>query len=127
MFYDTFLYLCNQAGVSPSAAVVDMGFQKSVATRWKNGTVPRDANLMKVADYFGVTTDYLLTGETKKSPASSLTEDEEMMEYLNELKNNPGMRILFSKAKGASKEDLEKVVKMIEIMRGESIDGGYYF
>ena len=48
-----------------------------------------------------------------------------MMEYLNELKNNPGMRILFSKAKGATKEDLEKVVKMIEIMRGDT-DGGYY-
>ena len=124
MFYDTFLYLCNQHGISPSAAVVDMGFQKSVATRWKNGTVPRDANLMKVADYFGVTTDYLLSGETKKSP-DNMSEDEEMMEYLNELKNNPGMRILFSKAKGATKEDLEKVVKMIEIMRGDT-DGGYY-
>lgn len=124
MFYDTFLYLCNQHGISPSAAVVDMGFQKSVATRWKNGTVPRDANLMKVADYFGVTTDYLLSGEIKKSP-DNMSEDEEMMEYLNELKNNPGMRILFSKAKGASKEDIEKVVKMIEIMRGDT-DGGYY-
>ena len=35
------------------------------------------------------------------------------------------LSILFSKAKGASKEDLEKVVKMIEIMRGDT-DGGYY-
>lgn len=79
---------------------------------------------MKVADYFGVTTDYLLTGETKKSP-DTMSEDDELMEYLNELKNNPGMRILFSKTKGATKEDIEKVVKMIEIMRGDA-DGGYY-
>lgn len=125
MFYDTFLYLCNQRGISPSAAVVDMGFQKSVATRWKNGTVPRDANLMKVASYFGVTTDYLLTGETKKSP-DIMSEDEELNEYLETLKNNPGMRTLFSKTKNATKEDLEKVIRMIDILKGNA-DGGYFY
>ena len=125
MFYDTFLYLCNQHGISPSAAVVDMGFQKSVATRWKNGTVPRDANLMKVADYFGVTTDYLLTGE-KKSP-DNLSEDEELYELLEELKNNPGKRLLFDKTKKATKEDIEKIIAMVDIITGGNNDGGYYY
>ncbi len=128
MFYDNFLNLCQQNGISVYKATKDMGIGQATATRWKQGTAtPKADTLQKIADYFGVTTDYLLTGETKKAPVSQLTEDEEMLEYLNELKNNPGMRILFSKAKGASKEDLEKVVKMIEIMRGDSINGGYYF
>lgn len=126
MFYDTFLYLCNQRGISPSAAVVDMGFQKSVATRWKNGTVPRDANLMKVASYFGVTTDYLLTGETKKSP-DNMSEDEELYELLEELKNNPGKRLLFDKTKKATKEDIEKIIAMVDIITGGNNDGGYYY
>lgn len=125
MFYENFLKLCQDNGISVYKATKDMGIGQSTATRWKQGTAsPNAATLQKIADYFGVTTDYLLSGETKKSP-DNMSEDEEMMEYLNELKNNPGMRILFSKAKGASKEDLEKVVKMIEIMRGDT-DGGYY-
>ena len=117
MFYDRFLYLCNQKNIAPSVAVVEMGFQKSVATRWKNGTVPRDANLLKIADYFGVSTDYLLGNETEKSPANA--EDDELNEYLDQLKNNPGMRVLFSKTKNATKEDLEKVIKMLDIMKGD--------
>lgn len=116
MFYDTFLYLCNQRNVAPSVAVVDMGFQKSVATRWKNGTVPRDANLLKVANYFDVSVDYLLGKE--KSPAE--TEDQEIAEMLETLKNNPGMRVLFSKTKNATKEDIEKVIKMLDIMKGDT-------
>ena len=125
MFYDNFLKLCQQRGISVYKATKDMGIGQATATRWKQGTAtPKADTLQKIADYFGVTTDYLLTGEIKKA-SDDMSEDEEMMEYLNELKNNPGMRILFSKAKGASKEDLEKVVKMIEIMRGDT-DGGYY-
>ena len=125
VFYDTFLYLCNLKHIAPTAAVVEMGFQKSVATRWKNGTVPRDANLLKVADYFGVTVDYLLNGEIKKSP-DVMSEDDELNEYLELLKNNPGMRTLFSKTKTATKEDLEKVIKMLDILRGTD-NGGYFY
>ena len=29
-------------------------------TRWKNGTIPNDKTLVKIADYFGITTDELL-------------------------------------------------------------------
>lgn len=53
MFYDNFLHLCNQKGISPSAAAVEMGFQKSVVTRWKKST-PTEANRRKIAQYFGV-------------------------------------------------------------------------
>lgn len=67
MFYDNFLQLCNQKGISPTAAVVDMGFQKSVVTRWKK-SVPTDANKRRIADYFGVSVDYLLGNEQKEEP-----------------------------------------------------------
>ena len=76
MFYDTFLNLCNQKGISPSAALLEMGFQKSVGTRWKNGMIPRDANLRKVADYFSVSVDYLLGNE--KKPLDSTAESDEI-------------------------------------------------
>ena len=75
MFYDVFLNLCNKVGKSPSAVAVEIGFQKSVVTRWKkNNVTPTDANLAKIASYFGVTVDYLLTGEQKEKPTAASDE-----------------------------------------------------
>ena len=45
------------------------------------------------------------------------TENDELNEYLEELKNRSEMRMLFSLAKGATKEDVEKAVAIIEALR----------
>ena len=47
-----------------------MGFSKTAVTNWKNGGIPRDTGLRKIADYFGVTVDYLLVKEEEKPTAS---------------------------------------------------------
>lgn len=65
MFYDNFLRLCNKKGISPTAAVVEMGFQKSVASRWKQ-SIPTDANKLKIAEYFGVTVEELMASNEEK-------------------------------------------------------------
>lgn len=94
MFYDNFLQLCNQKGISPTAAVVEMGFQKSVVTRWKT-SVPTDANKMRIANYFGVPADVLMSDanepETKKEPAQAGRLDGkqgEIMELLSSLSDD---------------------------------------
>ncbi len=65
MFYDIFIDLCNSKNVSPSRAALDMKLNKSTVTRWKNDPdlVPKGDTLQKIADYFGVSVDYLLTGQ----------------------------------------------------------------
>lgn len=69
MFYNNFVNLCNKANKSPSAVAVEMGFQKSVVTRWKkNNATPTDANLAKIANYFNVSIDYLKGNEQEKKP-----------------------------------------------------------
>lgn len=137
MFFDNFVKLCNSIGKTPSAVVLELGIAKSAVTHWrKRDSLPTQANLLKIADYFDVTVDFLLNGTTeklcdkiadanirkyeqinKKSPAEA--EDEELNEMLETLKNNPGMRVLFSKTKNATKEDIEKVIKMLDIMKGD--------
>lgn len=69
MFYNNFVYLCNKSGKSPSAAAEEMGYQRSVVTRWSKGTAPRQATLQKVADYFGVSVSDLVSEQKEKSPA----------------------------------------------------------
>lgn len=60
MFYDRFVGLCKERGVSPSAVMVSIGLNKSNATFWKKGSIPKGSTLQKLADYFGVSVDYLL-------------------------------------------------------------------
>ena len=53
VFYYNYIDKCNQIGKSPSAVAEEMGYQRSVVTRWSKGAVPRQATLQKIADYFG--------------------------------------------------------------------------
>lgn len=55
----------------------------SVVAQWKNGSVPRSATLQKIADYFDVSTNYLL-GETdeRRPGAESIELDGESRELV---------------------------------------------
>lgn len=69
MFYLNFVRLCNGIAKSPSAVAEEMGFQRSVVTRWSKGSVPRKATIEKIADYFGVSAAELTGEEQKEKPA----------------------------------------------------------
>lgn len=69
MFFDRFENLCKQKGVSKQKACIDCGLSRTAWNKWKAGAIPNGDAIQSLADYFGVTTDYLLTGEeTKKAP-----------------------------------------------------------
>lgn len=73
MFYDLFKNLCDEKGVSVSKACLEMGLSRSIAAKWKNTKTNPSADVLpKIAKYFGVTTDFLLTGEnTEKAPTDN--------------------------------------------------------
>ena len=84
MFYDKYCELCKQKGISPSAAAIEMGINKGTVSIWKSkGTTPQTAILGKIADYFGVSVDYLLGNDQKqKTPAETgerTVSDEDIM------------------------------------------------
>lgn len=74
MFFDNFVRLCEQKGVKPSRALTDAGVPKSAYSYWRaeagigNDAKPTNQNAVKLAQYFDVTVDYLLTGEQKENP-----------------------------------------------------------
>lgn len=72
MFYFNYIRLCNSINKSPSAVAEEMGFKRSVVTRWRNGVTPRATTLQKIADYFGVPVEEL----TKENSPSPKTETE---------------------------------------------------
>lgn len=74
MFFDNFVRLCEQKGVKPSRALTDAGVPKSAYSYWRaeagigNDAKPTNQNAVKLAQYFNVSVDYLLTGEQKENP-----------------------------------------------------------
>lgn len=73
-FYRNFLYHCDRLEKAPSAVALEVGFSKSVITRWKHGGGISDDIIIKLADYFRITTDELLHG-------SPLLEESQSIEY----------------------------------------------
>lgn len=86
MFWENYVALCSKKGVAPNAVAAKLGKSSGSVTAWKNGTVPRETTLKKIADYFEVSVDALLYGQKEKSPASSDTElQNEFMQLFNKL------------------------------------------
>ena len=67
MFFERVTELCQKKGISLSAAAKEIGLSNSAITYWKRGAVPKASTVQKLADYFGVTTDYLLGKENLHS------------------------------------------------------------
>lgn len=61
-FYENYIKLCLNKGVSPTKAAVDIGLSNAAAAGWKKGKVPYETTLKKLADYFGCSVSDL-TGE----------------------------------------------------------------
>lgn len=60
MFWDNFIKLCGDKGVSPNKVAMDLELSNATTTRWKKGSIPQGKTLRKIADYFSVNTDDLL-------------------------------------------------------------------
>ncbi len=69
--YEIFLKLLEEKGVSAYKVGKATGIAGSTFTDWKTGrSAPKQDKLQKIADYFGVTLDYLMTGKDQNSPYS---------------------------------------------------------
>lgn len=69
--YDRIAFLCAEKGIKPGRMCNDLGISRGSIGDLKKGRREgiSTKTATKIADYFGVTTDYLLTGEyTKKAP-----------------------------------------------------------
>ena len=72
MFYDRWEELRQKKGVSRQKACEDCGYARTAWNKWKLGAVPNGEGLQTIADYFGVSVDYLLGNEPKeKTPAEA--------------------------------------------------------
>lgn len=99
---DRIIFLLEQSGHTQKDLTDYLGVKKSAFTDWKakkSKSYIRHAS--KIADYFGVSVDYLLTGiEQSKTPTIS-EDDERFLELFHQLSINKRKKLL---------EDLEKAL-----------------
>lgn len=114
IFAKNFNYYLAINNKNQSDIVQDLKLTASTVSDWANGKkYPRVDKMQMLADYFGI----LKSDLTEEHEESKLTDDIQLQEYLEELKNRSEMRMLFSLAKGATKEDVMQAVKIIEALK----------
>lgn len=64
-FFERYDALCREHNETPNSVAKIIGSSSGSVTAWKNGTEPRYKTLLKLADFFGVTVDYLIKGHMK--------------------------------------------------------------
>lgn len=101
--------LRKSKGISQGKLEKELGFSNGSISKWKTST-PNSDRLQKLADYFGVTVSYLLTGEESESGYYLNEETAKMAQAIFE---NKELRGLFDSAKDASPEDLQTVHNML--------------
>ncbi len=109
MFYDVFHQLCQEKGVSPNKACIEMGLSRSVAAKWKNTKTNPSADVLpKIADYFGVTVDSLLSDMAQKNSPSQ--HDDENVTLLSQKLKEVGIDI-----QNLTPPEVERLVALIKI------------
>ena len=117
--YEVFEKLLKERGITIYKFCKDAKISESTIYTWKRkGSTVSGETAKKVADYFGVTVDYLMTGEEKGEQPYYL--DDEARQMAEELAHNPNLHILFDAARTISKEDLQFVVDMVNRLKKEN-------
>lgn len=78
MFWTNYVLLCDSKHMSPNKVASKLGVRSSgTVTKWKSGeTIPRDAMLMKIADFFEISVDDLLNTDLRAKEMPSLVKEE---------------------------------------------------
>lgn len=72
LFYDQFLKVCEENGVKPTPALKEIGLSPGNLKKWESGSSIGSDILAKIANYFDVSTDYLLGQTNLKTKNPSL-------------------------------------------------------
>lgn len=107
--------LAKQHDKSLQQVAEDLNFSKNLFYRWKTSD-PKAKDLSKVADYFGVTTDYLL-GRTETPQFTSKDEKDiqkKLTEMIDGLSDDSSLAYLNNGGTEIDEEDAELIKSALE-------------
>lgn len=122
--YERIKALCKSKGVTITGTEKELGFARGSLCK-VNTSKPSMEKVQKLADYFGVSVQYLMSGE---EPSNNETPhyylDDEARDLAQFMFENPEYKVLFDASRKVKKEDIEFVKQFMDRMRGDEDDTG---
>lgn len=111
--WEIFEQLRIAKGISAYQVCRDLGLQAGMITNWKKGRyVPKADKLKRIADYFGVTLEYLMTGSANENGfylnADTATKAQEAYEKYG---------TLLDAANGCGEEEIQMAVDLLNRLK----------
>lgn len=138
--YEVVDYLCRKNRISIAQMCRDIGLRQGLISDLKHGRTKNLSyeNMVKIANYFQISVDVFNEGvleETlpnecdarniagyhyllKEKFSNDIAPDEEILAVLQEFRENPELRTLFSLTKNATPEELRQYSNVIKALRG---------
>ena len=125
MFYERLKKLCDERGLALTNVVVnELHMSRGNLSRWKNGNVPKGDTLSTLAEYFGVSTDYLLgTAELKKDCLATL-DNQVLSLTAEEVRFVLKYRALDDEGRTMVESTLIQETRRVETAKGETANAG---
>lgn len=109
-FFERLELLMIEKGVTPYKVSKDTGIGQSTFTRWKQQDIlPDGSNLLKISQYFGVSSDYLLCKTDDPTPTASPTGDAQF-------------EILARAARKMTPDEKQKLIEVAKLMFEKAFD-----
>lgn len=120
--YEIFAQLLEQRNLKAADVCKGTGLPSSLFSEWKRGkSTPKADKIKKIADFFGVSAEYLMTGE-ENTPTYYLSD--ETAKAAQEIFENKELRLLFDAARDAEPEDLTAVHSMLLALKRKERPNG---
>nr|DAX22916.1 MAG TPA: repressor protein [Caudoviricetes sp.] len=119
-FYERIETLRKQRNISQGNLEKELGFSNGSISKWKNSS-PTPERLKKLADYFNVSVEYLLTGKEKEGGEEYYL-NEETKEIAQEIFENPDLKSLFDMSRKMSPERLKAHIEFMKNLQKTESD-----
>ena len=122
--YERIKEVASAKGISINKLEKDLNLPRSSVRKYSKNK-PSAERISTVADYLGVSVDYLINGNVDTSEGvqtdvhpSAYYKDKKAAEAAQKVFNDPNYRILFDAADGSTPEDLLYAAEMLRRLKG---------
>ena len=112
--YERIESLRKSSGISQGKLEKELGFSNGSVSKWKNSMLKLE-RLQKVAEYFGVSIEYIMNGQ--EDDKNEYYYNKETATMAQQIFENKNLKVLFDAAKDASPEDLKTTHDMLMALK----------
>jgi len=112
----------NKVTLDELAREIDI--TKTTISRYENEKrVPKMDTVKKIADYFNVTTDYLIGNTDEKKSADkikdAIAKDPELVSFWDEIAQREELKLLFKQTKDLEPKTIKQIIRIIKAIEEE--------